>query len=934
MPPSTPTYRKKLIEVDLPLDAINKEASREKSIRHGHPSTLHLWWARRPLAACRAVIFASMVDDPSSCAEEYPDIASQNAKRQELHDLIEQLVIWENSNDETLLAKARKEIAISVARSRGETAPEKPAEVLNYLRDNAPTVHDPFCGGGSIPLETQRLGLKAVGSDLNPVAVLITKSLIELPPEFASQPPINPDADPLGFTTGKGKNRQQIPWRGATGLADDIRYYGKWVRDEAFKRIGHLYPQVTLPDGSKATVIAWLWARTIPCANPACGIRMPMMKTFQLSKKRNNQHWVRPIIDRQTKTVSFRVQNHDRDVPTEGTVNRNGATCLACSNTVKLTYVREQAKAGNMGEQLTTVVAAGNRKRLFSSPVDQQIHFENDRESIWRPTANLPDKALGFAVQNYGIKQWHQLFVERQLHTLSVFADLVAEAKSLLIQQGASADYANTICTYLSLSVGKNADYGSSFASWHTSGEKLRNIFARQAISMIWDFAEVNYFSKSSGNWMAQIEWIAKAVEHLPTNALAGNAFQANASSRNNLVDDPVIVTDPPYYDNIGYADLSDFFYVWLRPLLRDIYPGLFAGMLTPKSEEMVAAPIFDDPRKWFEESLNYTFAGIRGRCNNEYPSSFFYAYKQQEETRGGQASTGWETMLSSIVSAGFHIVSTWPMRTELSNRPRSLGSNALASSVVLVCRPRPEDAIIATRQEFFDELDTELPIALDRLTGDGHIAPADLPQSAIGPGMEIYSKYSRVETISGESVTVREALQQINRVIGEYIDQQEGELDTVSRFCVDWLKTHAYLEAQYGDAENIARAKNLSVSDIANIHNLINAEHGDVQLHPISEYHPERRYPMTDITAWEGCMRMAYHLETSNEKGEGIPGCGKVGRLMAGNIDSVERLAHILYNHYDNQNQPRDAYIYNQLVSEWQNILDATQSPEQATLT
>ena len=933
MPPTKQTpYRKKLIEVDLPLDAINKESSREKSIRHGHPSTLHLWWARRPLAACRAVIFASMVDDPSSCPEEYPDIESQNAKRDELHQLIEQLVKWENSNDETLLGKARKEIAISVARSRNETAPENPKEVLNYLRDHAPTIHDPFCGGGSIPLEAQRLGMKAIGSDLNPVAVLITKALIELPPKFANQPPINPDADRLGMTTGKGRNKQRIPWRGAAGLADDIRYYGKWMRDEAFKRIGHLYPKVNLPDGSKATVIAWLWARTIPCANPACGINMPMMKTFQLSKKRNNPHWIRPIIDRDAKSISFQVQTHNRDVPKDTTVNRNGATCIACGNTVKLNNVREQAKAGNMTEEMVAIVAQGDRKRLFLSPNDEHIQAANDAAPSWRPTQTITKNPKVSAL-SYGITHWHQLFTQRQLLTLTTFSDLIPEVKSLIIDHDSDKSYADAVCTYLTLAIGRASDSGSSYARWQNSGDFVAGVFARQAIPMMWDFAETNTFSQKTQNWLAQIDWIAKAVEHVPAEANSGNSIQVDASTNDYAANGQVIVTDPPYYDNISYADLSDFFYVWLRPLLRDTYPDVFSGILTPKSEEMIAAPRFSDPRRRFEDSLLKTSQLIRQNCNKEIPSSIFYAYKQQEEQRGGQASTGWETMLNSVIRAGFQIVHTWPMRTERSARSNALSANSLASSVVLVCRPRQEDAIIATRQEFLDELDTELRIALRSLTRDGHIAPADLPQSAIGPGMEIYSKYSRVETISGEPVTVREALQQINRVIGEYIDQQEGELDSVSRFCIDWVKIHSYNEGPFGDAENIARPQGISVSDIANIHDLIKAERGTVELAPISEYKPDRKYPMTDMTAWEGCMRMAYHLDTGNEDGEGVEGCGDVGRRMAGNIDSVERLARILYNHYDNLNQPRDAYIYNQLVSEWQNILDATQSPATPTL-
>ncbi len=377
-----PPYRRKLIEVDLPLDAINAESAREKSIRHGHPSTLHLWWARRPLAACRAVIFASMVDDPSACEDEFPTLEEQAAERERLHDLIRRLVKWESTDERNpqnveLLAQARWEIARSVARSQGEAPPDKDnrAGVLAYLGNKAQPIYDPFCGGGSIPLEAQRLGLRAVGSDLNPVAVLITKALIELPHQFANQPPVNPGADKTGLPVGKGKKAQVIPWRGAAGLADDIRYYGRWMRERAWERIGHLYPAAKLPDGGEATVIAWLWARTIPCPNPACGVAMPLMKTFQLSTKRGNEHWTRPVVDREAKTVAFVVQNHPGGVPTEATVNRNGATCVACNGTVPLEYVREQSSAGNMGEVMTAIVAEGDRKRLFLSPADDHIQI-------------------------------------------------------------------------------------------------------------------------------------------------------------------------------------------------------------------------------------------------------------------------------------------------------------------------------------------------------------------------------------------------------------------------------------------------------------------------------------------------------------------------------------------------------------------------------
>ena len=653
-----PAYRKKLIEVDLPLDDINKESAREKLIRHGHPSTLHVWWARRPLASCRAVIFASMVDDPSDCSE-FPTEESKRAERDRLHDLIRRLVAWENTDEnkpaaKALLEEARYEIARSVARSRHESAPTEPTEVLRYLNDKALPIYDPFCGGGSIPLEAQRLGMRSVGSDLNPVAVLITKALIELPPKFVNRPPVNPDADPLGMTVGKGRSVQQVPWRGAAGMADDIRYYGRWIREMAYERIGHLYPKAELPGGGSATVIAWLWARTVPCPNPACGVSMPLVRTFQLSKKANNRHWTRPVVDQDTKIVSFEVQNQNDGVPMDGTVNRNGATCVACGSVSSLSYVREQACAGMMGERMTAIVAEGDRRRLFLSPTDEHFDVAANAEPSWRPSGDLPDKALGFAAQIYGFTQWHQLFTQRQLAALSTFSDLIPCVRALVSKHGADAEYANAVCTYLALVIGRESDMSSSFDRWHNSRDIVTGVFGRPAIPMIWDFAESNPFSNSTGNWMAHVKWVAKVVERLPIAVNGGSARQADASTVINAESGPVIVTDPPYYDNMGYGDLSDFFYVWLRPLLRDIYPDLFAGIQVPKQEEMIAAPRFENARERFEGLLSQTLQLIRERCSPEFPSSIFYAYKQQEEEREGRTSTGWDTMLSALVSVRF----------------------------------------------------------------------------------------------------------------------------------------------------------------------------------------------------------------------------------------------------------------------------------------
>lgn len=918
------SYRKKLIEVDLPLDDINRESVRERSIRHGHPSTLHLWWARRPLAACRAVIFASLVDDPGT----YLNELEAEEKRRYLHDdIICELVKWENTNNEMLLTEARLEIARSIARSHGEIAPTEADAVLCYLAEKAPTIYDPFCGGGSIPLEAQRLGLCARASDLNPIAVLLNKALVELPPMFHDQPPVNPSTDSL-----EG-------WQGTSGLADDIRYYGQWMREEAYRRIGHFYPKATLPDGTEATVIAWLWVHTVPCSNPACRVPMPLTKTFQLSKRRGNVYWTQPIIDSVSRTLSFVVQANNVGVPDKGTVNRAGVTCITCGTSVRLGYVREEARNGNMKEIMAAIVAEGDRGRLFLSPNNIHIETALSAQPLWRPRTPLPEQALGISLENYGITHWHQLFTDRQLTTLTTFSDLLSEVRQCIIQDGATDKYANVLCTYLALAIGKTADGGCKGATWKNSGDFIAQVFTLPAIPIIWDFAEANPFSDSTQNWMGQVEWISKAVERFPISVNTAEVYQADAATTPHAEDSPVILTDPPYYDNIGYADLSNFFYVWLRASLRGIYPELFAGMGTPRDEEMIASPRFENSRERFEELLHKTLQRIRERCSDQFPTSIFYAYKQQEEKREGRASTGWETMLTAIISAGFQITATWPMRTERSARPRAHKANALASSIILVCRPRPDTAQNIGLGGFLTALRNEIPAALDRLTREAHIAPVDLAQAAIGPGMEVYSRYKSVKARQdGElvDVSVREALIKINEEIDRYHAEQEGEFDSYTRFCLAWFKQYGFTPGDYDSATVLARANLIAIDRMHE--RVLTRESGSVWLLPLDAYddtHPNAELSLLQITTWEACHLMVYHLNPSNENGRGIEGAAEIGTVMRNNsisdpVTSVERLARILYSHYDKSGNAENAFLFNALVTSWDAIEENMRNPQQ----
>lgn len=908
-------YRKKLIEVALPLEAINKESAREKSIRYGHPSTLHLWWARRPLAACRAVLFASLVDDPSSRPEEFPTEVDQAKERRRLFCIIEDLVKWENSNNEKVLNTARQEI-------------------LKSTGGNPPPVLDPFCGGGSIPLEAQRLGLEAQASDLNPVAVLITKALIEIPPRFAGRPPVNPETNRLNVGG---------EWPGATGLARDIYYYGRWMRNEAERHIGHLYPKVTLPaeyGGGEATVIAWLWARTVKCPNPACGATMPLVRSFWLSTRKGKEAWIEPIIDQSKKEVNFKI-HVGKGKPPEGTVNRRGAKCICCGTAVPFDYIRNEGKSGRMEAQILAIVGNGQHGRIYISSDKEHEFISKMQELREAPDTDLPEQALGFRVQLYGMTKHCDLFTPRQLTALITFSDLIEEVKELVYQHaigaGYAADnkaldeggtgaraYAEAVVTYLALAVDKCADYWSSICSWHSGRDTISHTFTRQAIPMTWDFTEANPFSNSTGNFLGAIEWITKVVERLPASN-PGKAVQRDATACVNGVAQPLISTDPPYYDNIGYADLSDFFYIWLRRSVGRIYPEIFSTLLVPKAQELVANPYRfegdrDKARAFFETGLGQAFNRIREKANPDYPLTVYYAFKQSEEEEEDSgddevvASTGWETMLNGLIGAGFTICGTWPMRSELNNRPVANGTNALASSIVLVCRPRSPEAGMITRREFTRLLRNELPVALKKLQ-QGNIAPVDLAQAAIGPGMAIFSRYEKVLEANGEPMPVRTALQIINQELDAYFAAQEGELDPDTRFCIAWFEQFGLKEADYGTADILARAKNTVVERLQE-KGMLEAVKGKVRLLKREELVPKWSSEKRECV-WLCTQYLVRLLNTAGETA-----AAKLAYQMGSErSEAAKSLAYRLYTISERNGWAEEALAYNTLVVSWPDI-------------
>jgi putative DNA methylase len=952
--------RKKLIEVALPLEAINAESAREKSIRHGHPSTLHLWWARRPLAACRAVLWASLVDDPSSWPEKFPTEAEQTKERQRLFDILGRITIetdkkgnqkqvvrglvsWDDIKDEQTINEAQREIARCLAWSRGEEPPTKPEAVRDYIANHAPPVYDPFAGGGSIPLEAQRLGLEAHASDLNPVAVLINKALIEIPPRFKDCPPVNSD------DRQRGKLES---WKGAQGLAADVRYYGQWMRDEAFQRIGHLYPQVELPEGGKATVIAWIWARTVRCPNPACGCQMPLVRSFQLSKKKGRTAWVEPIVyversrdvendgDTEETKIRFEVRTGEGEIR-EGTVQRKGARCLACETPVGLDYVRSEGKAKRMSQQLMAVVAESKQGRVYLSPTPEQERIAFSAQPEWKPETELIGKAA-VSVPLYGLKTHANLFTPRQLVALTTFSDLVSEVKEKVIEDAINAGlsddditlenggtgvkaYAEAIATYLTLTVDKISDYNSAICSWHSGRDTIRNTFGRQAIPMVWDFAEANPLSDSTGNFSGAINWIIDVIDSCGL-YLQGKAYQQDATaSYPKDLNLKLISTDPPYYDNICYADLSDFFYVWLRRSLQSIYPDLFRTLLVPKAQELVATPyrFGGDKQKaqdFFEEGLGKAFNQMHSVSDADYPLTVYYAFKQAEAEHKGNgdesiASTGWETMLEGLMEANFTIGGTWPMRTELSNRSIASNSNALASSIVLVCRPRPETATQTTRRQFLSELKRELPKALKTLQ-QGNIAPVDLAQASIGPGMAIYSQYTAVLENDGSPMPVRTALQLINQILDEFLTEQEGEFDGDTRWALTWFEQYQFNAGQYGDAETLSKAKNTSVQGMVEA-GIIEAKAGKVRLLKREElptdWTPDTNTRMPD---WELTQYLIRELLNNGEMGAAEL-LSKLGDRGEGTRD----LAYRLYSLCERKNWAQDAIAYNSLVTAWPEI-------------
>lgn len=907
----TKPYKKKLIEVAIPLEAINVASAREKSIRHGHPSTLHLWWARRPLAACRAVLFAQLVDDPSSLPEQFPTAELQDAERKRLFAIIEELVIWENSTNEEVLERARAEIR----RSCGGVLPP---------------VYDPFSGGGSIPLEAQRLGLPAYGSDLNPVAVMIGKAMIEIPPKFKDSSPIHPGIKDRSF------------YRNADGLAEDVKYYGDWMRERAWERIGHLYPQVDIPKehgGGKGTVIAWIWARTVPSPDPAfADVYVPIASSFLLNSKAGKETWIEPLVDRQDKTITYRIRQGGTKTEIanakDGTKAGRGANflCLMSDTAITPDHVKKSSRAGKLGQSLMAMLVQSGSKRLFLASEPHHEALALSAPESWSPEISLPNHSQYIGVLGYGFKTFGDLFTNRQLCGLNEFADILHEIRdkvesdalagglsenpTSVLQGGAgAAAYAEAVSLYLSFAVDRIADYGSTIATWAPDGF-IRSTFSRQAIQMTWDFAECNFFSSGTGNFLGAVDWVSKALSGLPAHGF-GSIKQHDAQT----VEYPpltVISTDPPYYDNIPYADISDYFYAWLRRSvpreLREALPTLSV----PKMEELVADRMrhgsAQNAEAFFLEGMRRAMQAMVQGSQDECPATIYYAFKQSDLIEGGVSSTGWATFLTAVIEAGFSVGGTWPMRTERPNRMRAVGSNALANSVVLVCRKKDANAETVTRAEFIRALKRELPTAIAELQA-ANIAPADMPQSAIGPGMGVFSRFRAVLESDDSPMSVKVALQLINRELDEYLGGIQGEFDADTRFAITWFEQNGLKAGDYGTANSIAQARGISVDSVKHA-GIVESQAGKVRVLRRDEL-DDKWEPGTDqhLTIWE-CLQ---HLVRLHEK----DGISQATSVLLKNIgdkaEAVKDLAYVLYDISANKRQDaKEATAYNALIADW----------------
>lgn len=898
------TFRKKIIEVALPLDAINEQSAREKEpFTRDHPRAMHVWWSRKPVAAALGVLIAQLVDDPSTDTDKFPTVEAQDRERERVFSVIRRIVDWDNARDHDLFNEARELIGDS--------------EQLQLM--------DPFAGGGSIPLAANKLGMRTVAIDVNPVAALLNTLQVDWPARFVNFPPIFPEAD-----------RNLTDPIGLSGLAEDVTAYGGRLVETVREDLGKLFPAAIDSTGRERPVVAWIWCRTVQCQNPACGSLIPLLSHWWLRRKKGAQTWLRVQPEALRPGASgdlAEVVSSETDKPPPGTVTRSGASCVVCGDSIPLKAVRSLGVRGEIGQRLLAVAVETTTGRgkdyLTASSIGALPPMDQDQLD-GLPETLLPDKALGFSVQNYGFRRHRDLFTPRQALCLAALMDGIEPLNREIFEDARNAGigdisdgraassggmgpqaYADTVCAFVAVAVSRWAAFNNSLANWNSTNENVAALFAMQVLSMTWNFAEINPFHGSPAVFPrieAAVKWMPGAVVGPPGKALAAPAQSIS------LPPGVVVCTDPPYFDNIGYGYLADFFYVWLRRGLSGIAPEFFSTILTPKADELLPPDLsLAKAREAFEANLLAAFRSIRESHSSDYPMTVFYAYKQQEDTsEGGRASTGWELMLEALISAGWQITATWPIRTERMSRARSQGSNALASSVVLVCRRRDANGDLADRREFIRKLRLTLPQALDGMK-KGNLAAVDVSQAAIGPGMEIYSGFDAVIEADGSAMGVGAALEIINRTLDEVLGGVESELDLESRFALEWFTQYGFNDGPYGVAENIARAKNTAVTGAVDA-GIAVSRAGRVRLVSRGEL-PDDWDPRVDrrLVVWELTQHLVHRLQAQGERA-----AAELLKLAPTQGDTARDLAYRLFAISERRGWQEEAAAYNGLVVAW----------------
>jgi putative DNA methylase len=942
---TTLSPRRKLIEVSIPLEAINAETKRRKQkAPKGYPTSFHKYWAQRPVAACRALIFAQLVDDPGACPNDFPTKALQGAERERLHKLLKRLVTWEASTNEAILSEARYEIARSIARDRGDTLPPydptQSQTIVAYLQEYAPAIHDPFSGAGTIPLEAQRLGLRAIATDLNPVAVLIGKALVELPSKFANRKPVNPNVNKLH------------QWRGAQGLAADLRHYGAWVHEQAQKRIDHLYPKVRLTDGAaELRAIAWFWARTVRSPDPrARGAHVPLVSSFVLSARAGNEVIVRPEVDRSKMTWALRVDNSPSNdafnTAKRGTKTaRSTFSCLLTGTPIGGEYIDAEAQAGRMLERLMAVVADRPRGRVYVDPIAKHAaaaksaaELLSDRSGeLELPTQNCRGTFASNAQgRRYKFNTFADYFTARQLVAMTTFSDIVKEVQREVLSDaknhwaGGNADderplrsggmgpaaYSEALVVLLSIVLARMALYGSSLCKWLIKDNAMASAIAQKGIEMTYDYVEGNPLEKSSSGIITCCEAVAGCLEY--TAPIVPAQVEQHDIQRTPFCRDAVIATDPPYLDNVGYADLSDYFYVWHRRTLKSVLPDLFRRVLTPKNEEIVASAFRHrgQAETFFMQAMTAALKNIENAARSHYPVTLFYAYKQSEVDVDGQSSAGWAAFLQAVLNSGLAVDATWPLRTENTAALKN-DVNALASSILLVCRVRDISAPTITRTDFLRALRREMPAALAEIRRAG-VGPTDIQQAAIGPGIGIFTRYSKVLNTDGMSMLVRDALKLINQVREEITSSSDADYDNETRFAIDWFSAKGFDKGRSGDAIGMTNAVDVSL-DGMNAAGFFLADGGIARLLKREEL-PDDWDPANDngATVWEACQHLIKRLRAEDG---GIDAAAALCNRLGGLAEPAHALARRLYDICEQNDWAAEGYVYNQLHQEWDTI-------------